>query len=55
MRIEKPVVQRDIFIDDRSEVLAAVDVVCPDGDPERLLVSELLVPLYPRLTERDWS
>ena len=55
MRVEEPVVQRDIFIHDRPEVFASVDVVSSNGDTQRLRVSELLVLLDGRLTQRDWG
>ena len=55
MRVEEPVVQRDIFINDRPEVFASVDVVSSNGDTQRLRVSELLVLLDGRLTQRDWG
>ena len=55
MRVEEPVVQRDIFIHDGPEVFASVDVVSSNGDTQRLRVSELLVLLDGRLTQRDWG
>ena len=55
VRVQQPVVQRDIFINHRAEVFASVDVVGPDGDTERLLVSEVFILLDDGLTERDWS
>ena len=55
VRVQQPVVQRDIFINHRAEVFASVDVVGSDGDTERLLVSEVFILLDDGLTERDWS
>ena len=55
VRVQQPVVQRDILINHRAEVFASVDVVGPDGDTERLLVSEVFILLDDGLTERDWS
>ena len=55
VRVQQPVVQRDILINHRAEVFASVDVVGSDGDTERLLVSEVFILLDDGLTERDWS
>ena len=55
VRVQQPVVQRDVLIDDRPEVFASVDVVSSNGDTQRLRVSELLVLLDGRLTQRDWG
>ena len=55
VRVQQPVVQRDILINHRAEVFASIDVVGSDGDTERHLVSEVFILLDDGLTERDWS
>ena len=55
MGVQQPIVQRDIFINHRAKMFASVDVVSSNGDTQRLRVSELLVLLDGRLTQRDWG
>ena len=55
VRIQQPVVQRDIFINHRAEMFASVDVVGSNGDTKWLLVGEVFILLDDGLTERDRS
>ena len=50
--VQQPVIQRDVFVDDGSEMLAAVDVVGADRHPQRLVVGKILRPTDYRLRER---
>ena len=43
VRIQQPVVQRNIFINHRAEMFASVDVVGSNSDTKRLLVSVVFV------------
>ena len=45
VRVQQPVVQRDVLIDDRPEVFASVDVVCSDSDTQWLLMSVFFILL----------
>ena len=55
VRVNEPVVQGDVLVDDRSEVLAPVDVVCAHCHPQRLVLGELLDPLDNGLAQRNRS
>ena len=45
VRIQQPVVQRNIFINHRAEMFASVDVVGSDSHTKGLLVGEVFVLL----------
>ena len=44
VRVEQPVGQRDVLVDDAPEVLAAVDVVGADGHAKGNVLGVLLPP-----------
>ena len=43
VRVQQPIVQRNIFINHRPEMFASVDVVGSDSDTKCLLVSEVFI------------
>ena len=55
VRVYEPVVQGDVLVDDRSEVLPTVDVVSAHRHPQLLVVGELLYPLDNGLAQRNRS
>ena len=43
VRLQQPVVKRNIFVNHRAEMFASVDVVGSDGHTKWLLVSEVFI------------